>query len=73
MVQGCTHTNQTFWTEVQFVVTTSPGIRDRDTRVAEVVVRELQKDKPESSMTLFSKSYDHTLTHHTRKPLVFLP
>ncbi len=46
MVEGCTRTKQTFWTEDQFVVTTSSGIRDRDTRVAEIVVRELQKGKP---------------------------
>ncbi len=43
MVQGCTHTKQTFWTEDQFVLTTSSGIRDRDTRVAEIVTRESQK------------------------------
>jgi hypothetical protein len=46
MVQGCTHTKQTFWTEDQFVLTASPGIRDRDTRVAEIVSRELEKAKP---------------------------
>ncbi len=46
MVQGCTHTKQTFWTEDQFVLTVSPGIRDRDTRVVEIVMRELQKTKP---------------------------
>ena len=46
MVQGCTRTKQTFWTEDQFVVTSSSGIWDRDTRVAEIVVRELQKVKP---------------------------
>ena len=43
MVQGCT--KQTFWTEDQFVVTASSGIRDRDARVAEIVARELQKAK----------------------------
>ena len=37
---------QTFWTEDQFVVTTSSGIRDRDKRVVEIVVRELEKAKP---------------------------
>ncbi len=37
---------ESFWTEDQFVVTTSSGIRDRDTRVDEIVVRELQKVKP---------------------------
>jgi hypothetical protein len=34
------------WTEDQFVLTASAGIRDRDTRVAEIVTRELQKAKP---------------------------
>jgi hypothetical protein len=33
MVEGCTRTKQTFWTEDQFTVTSSSGIRDRDTRV----------------------------------------
>ncbi len=37
MVQGCTRTKQTFWTEDQFVLTVSAGIRDHDTRVAEIV------------------------------------
>ena len=41
MVHGCTLTNQIFWTEDQFVVTTSSGIRDRDKRDAEIVVREV--------------------------------
>ena len=36
----------TFWTEDQFVVTTSSGIWDHDTRVVEIVTRELQKTKP---------------------------
>jgi hypothetical protein len=40
MVEGCTCTKQTFWTEDQFVLTTSVGIWDRDTRVAEIVTRE---------------------------------
>ena len=35
------------WTKHQFVLTTSPGIRDRDTRVAEIVSRELEKTKPD--------------------------
>ena len=30
MVQGCTRTKQTFWTEDEFTVTTLPGIRNRD-------------------------------------------
>ena len=34
------------WTEDQFVVTSSSGIRDLDTRVGEIVARELQKVKP---------------------------
>ena len=46
MVEGCTRTNQTFWAEDQFTVTVSSGIRDRDTRVAEIVSRDLQKAKP---------------------------
>ena len=46
LVQGCTRTNQTIWTEDQFVVTTSSGIRDRGKGVAEIVVRELEKAKP---------------------------
>jgi hypothetical protein len=41
VVEGCTRTKQTFWTEDHFVVTSSSGIRDRDTRVAEIVVREI--------------------------------
>jgi hypothetical protein len=47
MVQGCTRTKQTFWTEDQFTFTVSSGIRDRNVRVAEIVVRELEKDKPD--------------------------
>jgi len=47
MVQGCTCTKQTFWTKDQFTVTASSGIRDRDTRVAEIVARELEKAKPD--------------------------
>jgi hypothetical protein len=47
MVQGCTHTKQTFWTEDEFTVTSSPGIRNRDVRVAEIVARELEKTKPD--------------------------
>ena len=50
MVQGCTCTKQTFWTEDQFVVTaSSSGIRHRDNRVATTgfpVTRELEKAKP---------------------------
>ncbi len=40
-------TNQTFWTEDQFHVTLSSGIRNRDTRVSEIVVRELEKTIPD--------------------------
>ncbi len=47
MVEGCTRTNQTFWTEDEFTVTVSSGIRNRDVRVAEIVVRELEKAKPD--------------------------
>jgi hypothetical protein len=47
MVQGCTRTKQTFWTEDEFTVTSSSGIRNRDVRVAEIVVRELEKTKPD--------------------------
>ena len=47
MVQGCTYTKQTFWTEDQFTVTESSGIRDRDTRVDEIVSREIEKTKPD--------------------------
>ena len=47
MVQGCTRTKQTFWTEDEFTVTASSGIRDRDARVAEIVARELEKTKPD--------------------------
>ena len=48
MVQGCTRTKQAFWREDQFVVTASSGVRDRDKRVAEIVVREQEKVKPDS-------------------------
>jgi hypothetical protein len=47
MVEGCTRTKQTFWTEDEFTVTTSSGIWNRDVRVAEIVVRELEKAKPD--------------------------
>jgi hypothetical protein len=46
IVQGCTSTRQTFWTEDQFVVTSSSGIRDQDQSVVQIVVRELEKTKP---------------------------
>jgi hypothetical protein len=47
MVEGCTYTKQTFWTEDEFTVTTSSGIRNRYVRVAEIVVRELEKTQPD--------------------------
>jgi hypothetical protein len=52
MVQGLgfrvgTHTKQTFWTEDEFTVTSSSGIRNRDVRVTEIVSRELEKAKPD--------------------------
>ena len=47
MVQGCTRTKQTFWTEDQCTVTVSSGIRDHDMKVAEIVVRELEKTRPD--------------------------
>ena len=34
------------WTEDQFTVTSSAGIRTREKRVAEIVVRELKRAKP---------------------------
>jgi hypothetical protein len=43
MVEGCTRTKQTFWTEDEFTVTTSSGIRNRDVRVAEIVVMKFGK------------------------------
>jgi hypothetical protein len=49
MVQGCTRTKKTFWTEDEFTVTSSPGIRNRDVRVAEIVARELEKTKPDQN------------------------
>jgi hypothetical protein len=46
MVEGCAHTKQTFWTEDEFTVTVSSGIRNCDERVVEIVVREIEKVKP---------------------------
>ena len=46
LVPGCTRTKQTSWTEDQFTVTASAGIRNRVQRVAEIVVRELKRAKP---------------------------
>ncbi len=42
----CTRTKQTSWTEDQFTVTVSAGIRNHVQRVAEIVVRELKRAKP---------------------------
>ena len=36
-----------YQTDLLFVVTESSGIRDQDKRVAEIVVRELEKTKPD--------------------------
>ncbi len=44
---GCTRTKQTSWTEDQFTVTSSAGIRNREKRVADIVVRELKRAKPD--------------------------
>ena len=46
LVSGCTRSNQTSWTEDQFTVTSSAGIRNREKRVADTVVRELKRAKP---------------------------
>jgi hypothetical protein len=45
-VAGCPHTKQTAWTEDQFTVTSSAWIRNREKRVADIVVRELKRAKP---------------------------
>ena len=45
-MSDCTHTKQTSWTEGQFTVTASAGIRNRVQRVSEIVVRELKRAKP---------------------------
>ena len=41
-----TRSNQTAWTEDQFTVTSSAGIRNREKRVADIVVREMKSAKP---------------------------
>ena len=43
---GSTHTKQTAWIEDQFTVTSLAGIRTREKRVADIVVRELKRAKP---------------------------
>jgi hypothetical protein len=47
LVSGCTRARQTAWVEDQFTVTSSVGIRNRDKRVADIVVRELKRAKPD--------------------------
>ncbi len=46
LVSGCTRSNQTVWTEDQFKVTSSAGIRNRENRAADTVTRELKRAKP---------------------------
>jgi hypothetical protein len=48
LVAGCTRSKQTAGTEDLFTVTSSVGIRNREKRVAEIVVRELKRAKPEA-------------------------
>ncbi len=40
LVAGCTRTKQTAWIEDQFTVTSSAGIRNREKRVTDIVVRD---------------------------------
>ena len=46
LVAGCTRAKQTAWVEDQFTVTSSAEIRNREKRVADIVVRELKRAKP---------------------------
>jgi hypothetical protein len=46
LVSECTCTKQTAWIEDQFTVTSSAGIRNREKRVSDIVVRELKRAKP---------------------------
>ncbi len=46
LVAGCTCAKQTAGAEDQFTVTSSAGIRNREKRVADIVVRELERAKP---------------------------
>jgi hypothetical protein len=46
LVSGCTRSNQTAWTEDQFTVTSSSGIRNREKRASDTVARELKRTKP---------------------------
>ena len=59
MVEGCTRTKQTFWTEDEFTVTESSGIRNLDVRVAEIVVRELEKAKPDKWGCVQVREFGH--------------
>jgi hypothetical protein len=47
LVQDCTRSEQTVWTEDQFIVTSSVGIRNHEKRVSDIVVRELKRAKPD--------------------------
>ena len=47
LVAGCTCTKQTAWTEDQFTVTSSAGIRNHEKRVTDIVVRVLKRTKPD--------------------------
>jgi hypothetical protein len=47
LVSDCTRTKQTAWTEDQFTDTSSSGIRNREKRVPDIVVRELKRAKPD--------------------------
>ncbi len=44
----CTRTKQTVWTEDQFKVTSSAGIRNHEKRGADIIVRELKRAKPDA-------------------------
>ncbi len=48
LVAVCTCTKQTAWTEDQFTVTAKAGIRKHEKRVAEIVVRDLKRAKPDT-------------------------
>jgi hypothetical protein len=48
LVSGCTRSNQTAWTEDQFTVTSSAGIRNREKWAADTVVREFKRAKPDA-------------------------
>ncbi len=47
LVTVCAHTKQTDWTEDQFTITSSTGIRNREKRVSDIiVVRKVKRTKP---------------------------